>query len=365
MSSSRLHGLAAAGVSVWSDQISKAMLDSGELARRIADDAVTGVTSNPTIFAAAIGSSGDYTGQLAELKGSGMPTEEIVKSLMASDIRRACDELGGVFERTGGRDGFVSVEVSPTLAADTDASVAEARDWVKQIDRPNLLVKIPATPAGIPAISRLIGEGVSVNVTLIFSLERYAQVIDAYLTGLEEYRRSGGEPSQVASVASFFVSRFDTEVDRRLEDLADPEAAAMKGTTAVANARVAYGLFLEEFASSRFTTLAESGARIQKPLWASTSTKNPDYPDLLYVDNLVASDTVNTMPLDTIDAYQDHGSPTPVPFTEADIEQARRDLGRLGEVGIEYHDVVQVLEEEGVEKFVKSWLDLLEGVDRA
>jgi transaldolase len=362
MSGSNLHGLAGVGVSVWSDQISKAMLDSGELARRIVEDKVTGVTSNPTIFAGAIGNSSSYDGDLRELKSAGLPTEEIVKSLMASDIQRACDELAGVFEATEGRDGFVSVEVSPTLAADTEASVNEARDWVKQIDRPNLLVKIPATPEGIPAIRRLISEGISVNITLIFSLGRYNEVIDAYFGGMEDYRAAGGDLTRVASVASFFVSRFDTEVDRRLDEMGIDD---LKGVTAIANARVAYGVFLEQFDSARFRALAGEGARIQKPLWASTSTKNPAYPDLLYVDNLVAPHTVNTMPLDTIDAYQDHGNPNPEPFDEGDIEQAEADLSRMGDLGIDYQDVVQVLEREGVEKFTRSWLDLLEGVERA
>jgi transaldolase len=362
MSGSNLHGLAGVGVSIWSDQISKAMLDSGELARRIVNDAVTGVTSNPTIFAGAIGNSTSYDADLRELKLAGLPTEEIVKSLMASDIQRACDELSGVFEATEGRDGFVSVEVSPTLAADTEASVNEARDWVKQIDRPNLLVKIPATPEGIPAIRSLIGEGISVNITLIFSLGRYNEVIDAYFGGLEHYHAAGGDVSRVTSVASFFVSRFDTEVDRRLDEMGIDE---LKGVTAIANARVAYGVFLEQFDSARFRALAGNGARIQKPLWASTSTKNPNYPDLLYVDGLVAPHTVNTMPLDTIDAYQDHGKPNPEPFGEEDIEQAKTDLSRMGDLGIDYQDVVQVLEREGVEKFTKSWLELLEGVERA
>jgi transaldolase len=365
MSRSNLHGLAAAGVSIWSDQISKAMLDSGELARRIEEDAVTGVTSNPTIFAGAIVGSTEYEEQLRDLKSAGVPAEEIVKTLMASDLQRACDELIGVFEETGGRDGFVSVEVSPTLAGDTDASVTEARDWIKQIDRPNLLVKIPATPEGIPAIRRLIAEGISVNITLIFSLERYKQVMDAYLGGMEELFASGGDLSKVASVASFFVSRFDTEVDRRLEEIDTPEALSLQGVTANANARVAYGLFLEQFGADRYTTLAEHGARVQKPLWASTSTKNPDYPDLLYVENLVAPDTINTMPLDTIDAYQDHGSPSPAPFTEFDIEQAKIDLARLADHGIDYQDVVQVLEDEGVAKFAKSWQELLDDVEKA
>lgn len=365
MPTSNLHGLAASGVSVWSDQISRAMLDSGELARRVVEDAVTGVTSNPTIFAGAIVGSDDYTEQLESLKSAGTPTEEIVKSLMADDITRACDTLAKVHSVTHGRDGFVSVEVSPTLAADTNATVSEARDWVKQIDRPNLLVKVPATPEGIPAIRRLIGEGISVNVTLIFSLDRYAHVIDAYLSGLEHYYEMGGTISSVASVASFFVSRFDTEVDPRLEDTGDAEARELMGKTAVANARVAYGHFLNEFASSRYGALAAHGARPQKPLWASTSTKNPDYDDLLYVEELVASNTINTMPLDTIEAYQDHGDPDPSAFTEFEIEDAEASLRRLGSVGVDYDDVVETLESEGVSKFTASWQELLDGVESA
>jgi transaldolase len=365
MSRSRIQGLAEAGVSIWSDQISKKMLDSGELARRIEEDAVTGVTSNPTIFAGAIVGSDDYDVLLRDLKSAEVATEEIAKTLMATDLKRACDELLGVFDRTDGTDGFVSVEVAPTLAGDTEASVAEARDWVKQIDRPNLLVKIPATPQGIPAIRRLLAEGISVNITLIFSLNRYDEVMEAYLGGMEDYQESGGDLGKVASVASFFVSRFDTEVDKRLDDIGTDEALGLRGVTANANARVAYGRFLDVFGSERFTDLAESGARVQKPLWASTSTKNPDYPDLLYVENLVASDTVNTMPLETIDAYQDHGDPSPSPFTEDDIEQARADLDRLGEVGVDYDDVVQVLEDEGVSKFSKSWQELLDDVEKA
>lgn len=363
--SSNLHGLTKAGVSVWSDQISKAMLESGELARRIEQDAVTGVTSNPTIFAGAIVGSNDYDEQLGDLKAGGTPTEEIVKNLMASDIQRACDELLGVYRDRDGKDGFVSVEVSPTLASDTNATVAEGRDWVKQISRPNLLVKVPATPEGIPAIRALTGEGVSVNVTLIFSLERYGEVISAYLAGLQDYRLAGGDISKVASVASFFVSRFDSEVDKRLEAVGTPEAESLMGVTAVANARAAYGLFVNEFASTAFATEAIHGGRPQRPLWASTSTKNPNYNDLLYVEGLVASSSVNTMPIDTIEAYQDHGNPQPESFSEFDIEAAHRDLARLQEVGVDYQNVVQTLEDEGVEKFVQSWLELLQRVEDA
>ena len=359
---SNLHGLAAAGVSVWSDQISRDMLDSGELAERITRDAVSGVTSNPTIFAGAIVGSSDYDAQLRELREAGLETEEIVKTMMADDIRRGCDLLAPVHARTGGSDGFISVEVSPTLAADTDATVAEARDWVKQIDRPNLLVKVPATAEGIPAIRRLTGEGISVNVTLIFGLTRYQEVIDAYLDGLETLASIGGDLSKVASVASFFVSRFDSEVDQRLEDTGTKQASLLKGKTAVANARVAYGVYQDHFPGSRFDPLAAQGARPQKPLWASTSTKNPDYHDLLYVEELVADNTVNTMPPGTIDAYQDHGDPFPTPFSSDDIDTARDILSKLGAVGVDYDDVVDTLEREGVEKFVGSWLEVLDEV---
>lgn len=362
---SNLHGLAAAGVSVWSDQISKQMLESGELARRMEVDAVTGVTSNPTIFAGAIGGSDDYTEQLLDLKSTGLPTEEIAKSLMASDITRACDVLATVFTASAGRDGFVSVEVSPTLAADTSATIAEARDWVKQIDRENLLVKVPATVEGVPAIRALIGEGISVNVTLIFSLDRYQDVMDAYLDGLEDFYHAGGDLSTVFSVASFFVSRFDTEVDRRLDEVGGNDADELKGELAVANARAAYGLFLEMFSTHRFEALSDQGARPQKPLWASTSTKNPAYNDLLYVEGLVANDTVNTMPLETIDAYQDHGDPEPSSFDAVDIVRATDQLERLDSLGIDYDDVVATLEREGVEKFTASWLELLEQVENA
>jgi transaldolase len=362
---SNLHGLAAAGVSVWSDQISRGMLDTGELARRMEEDAVTGVTSNPTIFAGAIGGSDDYREQLADLKSAGMPTEEIVKSLMAADITRACDTLAPVYTASGGRDGFVSVEVSPTLARDTEASVAEARDWVKQIDRENLLVKIPATAEGIPAIRSLIGEGISVNVTLIFSLERYQEVIDAYMGGLEAFDEVGGDLTSVFSVASFFVSRFDSEADARLDSIGSNDAEELKGKLAVANARAAYGVFMETFSSNRFEAISRRGGRTQKPLWASTSTKNPSYSDLLYVEGLVAADTVNTMPLPTIDAYQDHGDPEPAAFDAVDIVRSNDLIDRMASVGVEYDDVVATLEREGVEKFTDSWLELLDRVETA
>lgn len=364
MPKSNLHGLAAAGVSIWSDQISRQMLEKGELEQRIEEDAVTGVTSNPTIFANAIVGSTDYDDQLRELEAEGLPTEEIAKRVIADDIVRACDVLLPVHQASAGLDGFVSVEVSPDLASDSNATVAEARDWVGRINRPNLLVKVPATPEGIPAIRRLIGKGISINVTLIFSLERYGEVMDAYIAGLEHLHEAGGDLDSVFSVASFFVSRFDTEVDRRLDEIGTAEALALKGMTAVANARVAYERFLHEFATTGFALLAGKGAHPQYPLWASTSTKNPDYPDLMYVEGLVAPHTVNTMPLETIDAYQDHGDPDPAPFGPAEMAAAKSTLDRLEDVGVDYADVVATLEREGVEKFAASWHELLEGIEK-
>ena len=361
---SKLSAVATAGQSVWSDQISRAMLDSGELDRRIRDDAVTGVTSNPSIFAAAIVGSADYDDQLIELAQDDASVEEIVAALMTRDLQRACDTLRPVWDRTGGRDGHVSVEVDPELAHDTERTVAEARAWVKRIDRPNVLVKVPATPEGIPAIAALIGEGISINVTLIFSLERYARVMEAYLTGLERFGAAGGEIASVASVASFFVSRFDTEVDSRLEAIGTEHALALRGSAAVANARAAYASFLDVFRGERWRRLVAAGARVQRPLWASTSTKNDEYSDILYVERLIAPHTVNTMPLPTIDAYQDHGhDPAPIMGPE-EFADATNALEALASAGIDYDDVVQVLEDEGVGKFIASWRDLLADVER-
>ena len=358
MSLSPLHSLTLAGQSIWADQISRAMLDSGELARRVGRQNITGVTSNPSIFAGAITRSADYDAEMARLIRQGSDPDETYAELITRDIADACDVLMPVHGRTDGADGFVSVEVSPQLAADTPATVAEAREWVKRVSRPNLLVKVPATPEGIPAIRRLTGEGISVNVTLIFSLGRYRRVMDAYLSGLEDYVSVGGNLREVASVASFFVSRVDTEVDRRLEAMGDARALAMRGKAAVANARAAYGEFLSTFSGDRWNRLATQGARIQRPLWASTSTKNPAYPDTLYVDTLVAPHTVNTLPLSTIEAYADHGSSRPTIFGPEEIARSRRFLDSLGEAGVDYDDVVQTLEAEGVRKFAESFVEL-------
>ncbi len=364
MAVSNLHQLRLAGVSPWSDQISRQMLDSGELAHRIREDGITGVTSNPSIFAKAIVGTGHYDDELTELASRGASTDEIIGALMGSDIQRGCDALRDVYARTDGRDGFVSVEVTPTLAHDTNATVAEAREWVKRIDRPNLFVKVPATQAGLGAITQLIGEGISINVTLIFSLQRYRQVMEAYLQGLEAYRSQGGDLSQVASVASFFVSRMDTEVDARLEAIGTEEALALRGTTAVANARLAYRAFFDVCTGERWRGLVADGARIQRPLWASTSTKDPDYRDTMYVEKLVAAHTVNTMPIETIEAYQDHGS-DPAAFGPEEMAMAETTMAEMARVGIDYDDVMDVLESEGVEKFVDSWNELYADVDAA
>ena len=358
MSTLPLQALALAGQSIWADQISRSMLDSGELARRVSRQHITGVTSNPSIFAGAITKSTDYDAAMGRMIREGLDPDETYAELITRDIVDACDVLRGVHRETGGADGFVSVEVSPELAADTPATVAEAREWVKRVSRPNLLVKVPATLEGIPAIRQLIGEGISVNVTLIFSLQRYREVMEAYLAGLEDYAAMGGNLREVASVASFFVSRVDTEVDRRLEEDGSAEALALRGKAAIANAQAAYGEFLSVFSGDRWDRLATLGGRIQQPLWASTSTKNPAYPDTLYVDELVAPHTVNTLPISTIEAYADHGSTRPAIFGPEEIGLARSVLLRLGDAGVDYQDVVETLEAEGVRKFAESFREL-------
>jgi transaldolase len=361
---SNLHNLASAGQSVWIDSLSREILDSGELQRQIDTNAVTGVTSNPTIFAKAMLSGTDYDAQLAELVGRDASTDEIYTALVTADIQKACDVMLPVFDRTRGADGFVSVEVAPGLAHDTDGTIAEARDWAKRVDRPNLLVKVPATAAGVPAVRRLISEGISINVTLIFSLDRYEEVMEAYIAGLESYADSGGDVSKVASVASFFVSRVDSEVDGRLDAIGTEAALALRGEAAVANARVAYLRFLRLFSTDRWLALAARGARAQQPLWASTSTKNPAYSDILYVATLVAPTTVNTMPESTIEAYQDHGPTYPDILDLDQMAAADASLAALAEVGIDYDDVTDVLEREGVEKFIASFDEMIADIDR-
>jgi transaldolase len=356
--SSPLHQLSEHGQSVWIDFISRSSLADGELAGLIADDAVVGLTSNPTIFEQAISAGEAYDEQIRSLDRGLSPKEAFV-AIAERDITDACDLLRPVFDRTNGLDGYVSMEVDPTLAHDAVATTAEARELHDLIDRPNLLVKIPATEEGLTAIEETIADGVSVNVTLIFSLERYAQVVESYLRGIERLIAAGGDASRIASVASFFVSRVDTEADRRLQEGGHPELC---GRLAIANARLAYAHFQEVFRSERFAALQQQGATVQRCLWASTSTKNPEYRDVLYAEELIGAQTVDTMPLATVRAFADHG--VVADTLEHDVPGARALIDELRGVGVDYDDVTATLEREGVEKFAKSFQDLLEGIER-
>jgi transaldolase len=357
MSTSRLHELSAHGVSVWMDSLSREMLETGELARLMEEDAVVGVTSNPTIFQKALSEGDWYDEQLrAVARQTNDPVEQFI-ALAQEDIRDACDLMAPVWERTGGIDGFVSLEVDPTLAYDREASYAQAIRFHEEVDRRNLYVKIPGTEPGLGAIEDCIAEGRSINVTLIFSLERYAAVVEAYLRGLERLVAGGGDPSSVLSVASFFVSRVDTEADRRLDEVGHPE---LKGRLAVANAKLAYRHWKEAFSGDRWASLAGKGARPQRCLWASTSTKNPEYRDVLYVEELIGRDVVNTMPAETIRAFQDHGEVRDT--LETGVDEAQALLGDLADAGVDYDDVVATLEAEGVQKFSDSFAELLDGI---
>jgi transaldolase len=360
--SDALATLSDAGVSIWLDDVSRRRLTTGNLAGLIRDKHVVGVTSNPTIFAKALSDAADYDEQVRELAARGASLDAAIKEITTTDIRNACDLFRDVWQATDGVDGRVSIEVDPRLAHETDKTVAEALDLWKTVDRPNLYVKIPATAAGIPAITRTLAEGVSVNVTLIFSVERYREVMDAFLAGLEQARANGHDVAKITSVASFFVSRVDTEVDKRLDAIGTDEAKALRGKAAVANARLAYAAYQEVFATDRWRALADSGARPQRPLWASTGTKNPDYSDTLYVDQLVVANTVNTMPESTLHAFADHGKITGDTVTGT-ADEARQLFDALSAAGIDVADVFVTLENEGVEKFEKSWLELLESVD--
>jgi transaldolase len=341
------------GQSPWLDNLTRGDLTSGRL-RRLVAQGIRGVTSNPTIIAKAIGSSANYDGQLAALTAAGRDAEASYWALVTSDLNGALAVLRPIYDRTEGGDGFVSVELAPALAHDTDASVAAARALHQRIDAPNLLVKIPATAEGVPAVRQAVSEGLSINVTLLFGLDRYEHVIEAYLQGLEAY---DGDLSGVHSVASFFVSRVDTEVDRRLQALGIPEALALKGKAAVAQARLAYQLFRDRFGGPRWQALAARGARPQRLLWASTSTKDPVYPDTVYVDSLIGPDTITTLPEATIAAIEDHG--TLATTITQDVEDAQATLDRLTAAGIHLRDVARVLEDEGVAAFANSYDGLL------
>lgn len=356
-----LAALSSHGVAVWLDDLSRERLDTGNLEHLVRTRAVVGVTSNPTIFHKAITKSDTYTDAIDELAASGASAEDAVRRLTVEDVRRACDVLSPVAEKTG-TDGRVSLEVDPRLAHDTDATIAEAHDLWRAVDRRNLFIKIPATRAGLPAVTRCIADGISVNVTLIFSLTRYREVIDAYLSGLEQRLASGASLDGVESVASFFVSRVDTETDQRLDAIDSHQARALRGRAAIANARLAYQLYEECMASERWLRLDAHGARCQRPLWASTSVKNPDYPPTMYITELVAPDTVNTMPEETLEAMASLPGITGGTIT-ANYDDAQQVVDALARVGVDIDDVTDVLEVQGVEKFAASWNDLLAAVD--
>jgi transaldolase len=349
--------LSSAGVAVWLDDLSRDRIRSGNLQSLVDEYSVVGVTTNPTIFAAAISGSESYDDQLHALAVRTVSVEEALRTITAADVRDACDLLRPVADRQPG-DGRVSLEVAPGLAHDTDATAAEAGHLWWLVDRPNLYIKIPATEAGLPAITETIANGISVNVTLIFSLERYRAVMEAYLAGLEKRVAEGGSLDGIASVASFFVSRVDTEIDKRLDNAgADP---SLKGKAGVANARLAYQAYEEVFTSARWEALAAKGAAPQRPLWASTGVKNPEYSDTMYISELIAPGTVNTMPEKTMMAYADHGTPgTPV---QKAYDDAAAVMQAVADAGIDLDDVFRVLEEEGVQKFVDSWDELTESV---
>jgi transaldolase len=353
-----LAALSAAGVSVWLDDLSRDRLQTGNLQELIDTRCVVGVTTNPTIFQGALSKGHAYDEQVKELAERGADVDATIRTVTTDDVRNACDVLAKQYELSDGVDGRVSIEVDPRLAHETDKTILQAVELWKIVDRPNLLIKIPATLAGLPAITAVIAEGISVNVTLIFSVERHREVMDAYLAGLEAAKEAGHDVSKIHSVASFFVSRVDTEIDKRLEKIGSDEALALRGQAGVANARLAYAAYEEVFVGgARYGTL--TGARVQRPLWASTGVKNPEYSDTLYVTELVAPNTVNTMPEKTLDAVADHGAITGDTVT-GKAGEAQAVFDKLSAAGIDLPDVFRVLEDEGVEKFEKSWLELLD-----
>jgi transaldolase len=362
MAESNLHRLSKRGQSVWIDYLSRDLLEEGELARMMRDDAVVGVTSNPTIFQKAISHGQRYDEQLKELLEEETDAKEIFLHLSARDVEAALDLLAPVHDETG-CDGFVSWEVDPTLAYDREATFDEAMRLHAWLDRPNLYVKIPATKPGLGAIEDCVAHGKNINVTLIFSLQRYAEVVEAYLRGLERLVASGGSPKGVYSVASFFVSRVDTEADKRLEAIGSKEALALRGKLAVANAKLAYEHYEQAFSGPRWEFLAGKGANPQRCLWASTSTKNPEYRDVLYVEELIGPDTVNTMPAETIEAFQDHGE-IRGDTVEKGVKKAHALFDDIAKVGVDVDDVTKTLELEGVQKFADSFAELLAGVSQ-
>jgi transaldolase len=357
----RLAELSAAGVAVWLDDISRERLQTGGLDALRREKHVVGVTSNPTIFAKAVSDKDDYAEQIKELALRKVGIDEATRMITTYDVRWACDVMRPAYDASHGIDGRVSLEVDPRLAHDTDETNAEAKQLWWLVDRPNLYIKIPATLAGIPAITATLALGISVNVTLIFGLERYEQVMDAFLSGMEQAKANGHDLSRMASVASFFVSRVDTEVDKRLDKIGTPEAQALHGKAAIANARLAYERYERVFTTDRWKALADAGARPQRPLWASTSTKNPAYRDVMYVEELIAPGVVNTMPEATVHAFADHGEVRGDTIT-SNYADAHQVLDSLASLGIDYDDVIETLEREGVEKFSASWEEFAQTV---
>jgi transaldolase len=368
MTTNRLNALHAAGQSVWLDFIDRTILRNGELARMIRDDALSGMTSNPTIFEKALAEGDEYDDQIVSAP-PGLSAWDLFELVETTDVRTACDIFAPAYLASNGSDGYVSIEVSPGVSNDTAASIAEARRLWTTVDRPNVMVKIPGTDAGARAVRALIADGINVNITLLFSIEAHRQVIDAYMGGLEDRVRAGGDISRVASVASFFVSRVDTEVDKRLDALAaggDPatkdRAMSLRGRAAIANAKLAYQLFREAFAADRWAALAAHGGRVQRPLWASTSAKNPAYRDVVYVEELIGPDTVNTMPPATIEAFRDHG--VVARTVDQNVREANRVLEQLEELGISFRDVTDKLLVDGLASFQKSFDSLISGLER-
>ena len=360
-STDTLKALSEAGVSIWLDDLSRQRINSGNLATLIREWYVVGVTSNPTIFAHAVVHAEDYAEQVKQLAARGASVDEAVREITVADVQQACDVFSGTWEVTGGVDGRVSLEVSPQLAHDTDATLAQAGELWKLVDRPNVMIKIPATVEGLPAITGALADGISVNVTLVFSVARHREVMAAFFAGLEQASANGYDLARIASVASFFVSRVDTEVDKRLEAIGTEKALALRGQAAVANARLAYAAYQQESGTQRWAQLKQAGARPQRPLWASTGVKNPAYPDTKYVTELIAPGVVNTMPENTLLALADHGT-VPGDQVSGTAEAAQRTFDELAKVGIDLDDVFDVLEREGVEKFIASWTELGETV---
>jgi transaldolase len=354
-----LHALNAAGQSIWLDYIDRTMLHNGELERRIRDEALTGMTSNPTIFEKALAQGTAYDAQIQSATGvtNAWAMFELVET---DDVRRACDLFLPVYERTNGADGYVSIEVSPGAAHDAAATVEEAHRLWKTVDRPNVMIKVPGTAEGAIALRRLIADGLNVNVTLLFAVEAHGRIIEAYLGGLEDRVKAGGAVDRISSVASFFVSRVDSEIDKRLDGIGSADALALRGRAAIANAVLAYALFLDRFSGPRWAALAAKGARVQRPLWASTGTKNPAYSDVLYVETLIGPDTVNTLPPATLDAFKDHG--TVARTVDVDIDGARRTIGAIGALGIDLDEVTGKLLAEGLTSFQKSFDTLIAGL---